>query len=74
MAQEDLHFPSCTRVSLDRCISRLIRFYFSSRAFLTSSSRIDVGYFYQNQFAALRDLNALICDKALPPLSLNLLV
>lgn len=33
----------------------------------------DVGYFYQNQFAALRDLNALICDKTVPPFSLNLL-
>lgn len=33
----------------------------------------DVGYFYQNQFAALRDLNALICDKTVPRFSLNLL-
>jgi hypothetical protein len=26
----------------------------------------DVGYFYQNQYAALRDLNALVCDKLKP--------
>jgi hypothetical protein len=26
----------------------------------------DVGYFYQNQYAALRDLNALVCDKLRP--------
>jgi hypothetical protein len=36
-------------------------------------SEADVGYFYQNQFAALRDLNALICDKTSPPITLNLL-
>jgi hypothetical protein len=28
----------------------------------------DVGYFYQNQFAALRDLNALICNRLTPHL------
>jgi hypothetical protein len=28
----------------------------------------DVGYFYQNQYAALRDLNALVCDRLRPNL------